>query len=73
MSTLAAFLKERNRKILEAMSPEERVRLAWDLGERDLEIYRCRFRLTRREALARLRRQRQQGRRPSHCLREETP
>ncbi len=55
------------------LSAEQRVALAFELGEADLETYRVAHRLTRKEALAYFRRQRQQGRRPCHCLLDRTP
>ncbi len=71
MSELAVFLQMRNREIVENLSAEERVALAFRLGEADLECFRATHGLTRAAALAHFRRQRQQGRRPCRCMLEE--
>ena len=73
MSTLAEELRKRDRVIVGRLSAQERVALAFKLGEADLETYRMTHGLTREEALTRLRRQRQQGRRPCRCLSERAP
>jgi len=73
MSELAAFLRARNREIVEDLSPEERVKLALTLGERDLESYRATHGLTLVKALSDFRRQRQRGRRPCPFLIDEAP
>jgi len=73
MSTLAEQLRERNRALVEGLSVDERLALAFELGEHDLETYRASHGLTRTEALAHLRRQKQQGRRPCQCLLEADP
>jgi hypothetical protein len=50
--------EELDRKVL-AMTPEERMDLAFALGERDLQLFMAANELTREEALARLRHERQ--------------
>lgn len=53
------------------MPLEERLALAFALGERDLELYRRANGLTREEAARLLERRRQLGRRrPSRCMLE---
>ncbi|MCP4899441.1 MAG: hypothetical protein GY906_20950 [bacterium] len=73
MSALAEQLRERNRKIIQDLTVEERLDLAFELGEHDLETYRASNGLTRAEALAHFRRQKQQGRQPCRCLLEVNP
>ncbi len=53
-----------------AMSADERVALAFRLGDEDLEIYRRARGLSREVALRRLRMARQVGRVPCRCLEE---
>jgi hypothetical protein len=51
-----------------AMSPAERVELAFALGERDLEFFMATNGLSRGEALTAIERSRQAGRRYSRCI-----
>ena len=53
-----------------AMSADERVALAFRLGDEDLEVYRRARGLSREVALRRLRMARQVGRVPCRCLEE---
>jgi hypothetical protein len=53
-----------------AMTPDERVALAFALGERDLEFFMAANGLPRKEALAEIERSRQRGRRYSRCVDE---
>lgn len=64
-----ALRQEQMREVL-AMTPTERVELAFALGERDLEFFMAANRLSRDEALAQIDRSRQAGRRYSRCLDE---
>lgn len=73
MSALAEHLRERTRKIVKGLSVDERLALAFELGENDLETFRASQGLSRTEALAHFRRQKQQGRRPCRCLMEVDP
>lgn len=71
MRSVADDLREASREAMRAMSPEERVALAFALGERDLELYRQANGLTRREARRLLDRRRQLSRAtPSRCMLE---
>ena len=72
MRSVAHRLRAEDRAAAMALTPAERVALAFALGERDLEIYRAAHHppLTREEAARRLDRQRQAGRRPSRCMQE---
>ena len=54
-----------------AMSPAERVELAFRLGDEDLEAFMRTRGLTRAEALAILRRNRQRGRTPCSFFEED--
>lgn len=49
---------------------EERIELAFRLGEADLALYQAAHGVDREAALTALRRQRQVGRRPSRCAAE---
>lgn len=64
MESVADTHRDEDRRRMAAMTPSERIRLAFELGDRDLEIFRNRRGLSRNEALRGLRRQRQLGRRP---------
>lgn len=72
MRSVADRLRAEDREAVLALAPDERVRLALALGERDLESFRLSHDppLTRDEAVRRLERQRQRGRRPSRCIEE---
>lgn len=70
MRSVADSFREDDRRRLRALSAEARVALALALGRRDLETFRQAHDppLPRDEALRRLERQRQAGRRPSACV-----
>ena len=68
MRSVADHLRMEEREALLALAPRERVALALELGERDLEIFRRARSLPRREAARFLEQQRQAGRRHSRCL-----
>jgi hypothetical protein len=72
MRSVAAALRVEDREALLALTEDERVRLALALGERDLEAFRLTHDppLAREEAIRRLERRRQAGRRPSRCIDE---
>ena len=72
MRSVADLLREEDRQAVLALTADERVRLALVLGERDLEAFRLAHDppLAREEAMRRLERQRQKGRRPCRCLEE---
>jgi hypothetical protein len=72
MRSVADALRAEDRHALLALTEDERVRLALALGERDLEAFRLAHDppLARHEAIHRLERQRQAGRRPSRCIDE---
>jgi hypothetical protein len=72
MRSVADQLKAEDRRKLAALAPGERVRLALDLGARDLESFRLNQSspLNPAEADRMLRRRRQLGRRPSRCALE---
>jgi hypothetical protein len=72
MRSVADELKEEERRVIAAMTPEERLALAFDLGTRDLETFRLAHDpvLDADTADRLLRRQRQAGRRRSRCLEE---
>jgi hypothetical protein len=68
MRSVADDLREESRAEVRAMTPAERVALALELGERDLELYCQANGLTREEAMRLLDRRRQLGRStPSRC------
>jgi hypothetical protein len=71
MRSVADDLKEISRREVREMPVDERIALAFALGERDLELYRQANGLTREEAARLLERRRQLGRRnPSRCMLE---
>jgi len=72
MRSVADDLRAEDRNAVLALSPDERVRLALALGERDLQAFRLAHDppLARDAAIRRLERQRQAGRRPSRCIDE---
>lgn len=72
MRSVADLLRAEDRATVLALTIDERVRLALVLGERDLEAFRLAHDppLTRDEAIKRLERQRQNGRRPCRCIEE---
>jgi hypothetical protein len=59
------FLRRRTQRDVLALSPRERIDLAFALGEDDLALFMRVSGLSRAAALARLRAARQQGRVPS--------
>jgi hypothetical protein len=59
------FLRRRTQRDVLALSPRERIDLAFALGEEDLALFMRVSGLSRPAALARLRPARQQGRVPS--------
>jgi len=68
--SVADDLRRRDREAVFELSPRERIALALQLGERDLELF-CRTQGLERAAAVRiLRRRRQAGRRPSRCMTE---
>ena len=72
MRSVADLLRAEDRQTILALTPDERVRLALALGERDLDTFRLAHDppLAREEAIQRLERQRQRGRRPCRCFEE---
>ena len=72
MRSVLDALKEDERNAIAAMTPAERLALAFRLGARDLETFRLAHDppLDPETADRLLRRRRQAGRRPSRCLEE---
>jgi hypothetical protein len=72
MRSVAELLRNEDREAVLALGADERVRLAVTLGERDLETFRLAHDppLEREDAIRRLERQRQSGRRPCRCIEE---
>ncbi len=68
MSRVAEQLKALDREALRAMSPTERIRLAFELGERDVVLYQQRTGLSREDAIRAIKRQRAHGRQRSACM-----
>lgn len=70
MRSVADDLRQRDREAVLKLSPRERIALALQLGERDLELF-CRTQGVDRETAIRLlQRRRQAGRRPCRCMTE---
>ena len=72
MRSVADRLRQEDREAVLALTADERVSLALKLGERDLEAFRMSHDppLARDEAVKRLERTRQRGRRPCRCIQE---
>jgi hypothetical protein len=69
-SKVAETLRTEQMRDVLAMTPAERVELAFALGERDLAFFMAANGLSREEALAEIERSRQTGRRYSRCIDE---
>jgi len=67
-SKVAEELRLEQIEEMRRMSPSERVALAFDLGERDLEFYMATQRVDRETALKAIQREHQRGRRHSRCM-----
>jgi len=70
MTSVADELRAQGRQEMLAMTAEERLSLAFSLGEADLETFRKAHGLSRGEALRELQRRRQRGRRTSQAMLE---
>jgi len=72
MRSVADLLRAEDREAILALTADERVRLALALGARDLETFRLSHGppLAHDEAIKRLERARQSGRRPCRCIEE---
>ena len=68
-SRVADELRAEQREHVLRMTPQERLALAVRLGEDDLANFMAANGLSREEAVAQLKRQRQAGRRHSRCMR----
>lgn len=69
-SRLAEQLRREQYEEVMRMTPAERVELSARLGEEDLQHFIAASGLSREEAIAQIRRQRQIGRRKSGCMSE---
>jgi hypothetical protein len=65
-SKVAEWAREELDREMLALTPEERIKLAFAIGERDLQLFMDANELTREDALARIRTERQNGRVYSH-------
>ena len=68
MRSVADQLRAETIRDFALLPPAERLRVAHELGERDLVAYATNHELTRKEALLVLQRQRKHGRRRSRCV-----
>lgn len=68
VKSVAATLRERDAEDVRNMTPDERLALAFRLGDEDLESFRATHGLDRSAAIRLLERRRQATRRPSACL-----
>lgn len=68
MRSVADDLREHHREETRQLSAEERLELAFRLGEEGLEMFRQANGLDRRTAIRLLERRRQAGRTPSACM-----
>ncbi len=70
MRSVADEFREKDREAVLKLSVKERIELALQLGDEDLDLY-CRTQgLDRETAIRLLQRRRQAGRRPSKCITE---
>jgi hypothetical protein len=67
MRSVADDVREEQRREVLAMTPAERMELAFRLGRRCVEFYMAAKRVDRETAIAALRRSSRAGRRPSKC------
>lgn len=70
MRSVADEVRREHAERSAALAPEERIRLALQLGELELELYCRREGLDRAAAVRQIRMQRQVGRRLSRCMLE---
>jgi hypothetical protein len=68
MKSVADELRERDREALRKLTVEERMELAFKLGEEDLALFCQHQGVDRRTGMRLLQRRRQAGRRPSKCM-----
>ena len=68
MKSVASVLRSRTGATIRRMSPAERVKLAFRLGDEAVESFRATHGLDRRTAIRLLERRRQATRQPSACL-----
>lgn len=70
MGSVADDLRRQDRERVAALSPEARIHLAFELGERDLTLFCAAQGLEKAEAIREIRRRRQVGRLPSAVMTE---
>ena len=68
VKSVASSLRERDAADVRGMTPEERLALAFRLGDEELESFRATHGLDRTTAIRLLERRRQATRQPSACL-----
>lgn len=68
MRSIADDLRDELREQMSQLSPEERLDLAFRLGDEGLEAFRRAQGLDRETAIRELQRRRQAGRTPSKCM-----
>ncbi len=68
MKSVADELRERDREAIRKLSFEERLELAFKLGEEDLALFCQHKGVDRETGIKLLQRRRQAGRRPSKCI-----
>ena len=69
-SRVAEELRREQREEVERLTPQERLELSTRLREEGLALFMAANGLPREEAVARIRKERQAGRRPSRCMSE---
>jgi hypothetical protein len=65
MEVAGAHFRRRTHELVRAMTPDERIALAFALGEDDVRVFMEVHQIGRDDAVRRLRRMRHHGRRPS--------
>jgi phage shock protein A len=68
MKSVADELRQRDREAVQALSVEERLELAFTLGDEGVAAFCAARGVSREEGIRLLQRQRQAGRTPSKCI-----
>ena len=72
-SKLAEQLRQEQAAAIAALTPQERLDLAFELGRRGIEMYMSAHHVDRETAARELKRAGRLGRRYSRCMDDETP
>lgn len=70
MRSVADELRREQREYIRSLTPMQRIALLEDICERDLAFFMAGQKVSREEAIRRIRATRRAGRRRSHCMEE---